>query len=368
MTRLVCYNHSMMGIVRGAIVKMNTPGKVASLSQVKEFAVDPARRLFSATHDEIINGYTTDLYFVKTRQILDSMGLTNAWVTAEVFPRKPGVLAGIDECMNLLQDTDVEVWAMPEGEPFDAKQTVMRIRGRYSEFGIYETAMLGILASSSAWATAAHDIRDAAGARSFICFGARHLHPAVAPVMERAAVIGGADGASCILGAKIAGAEPRGTVPHAVFLIVGDTVEVAKVYDREMPPEDARIILVDTFKDEAEESLRVAEALRERLQGIRLDTPGERGGVTVDLVREVRARLDQAGFNYVKIFVSGGVTPERIVELSAAGADSFGVGSYISGASPIDMTMDIKEVEGKPIAKRGRIPGIVSNPRLAKVK
>ena len=357
-----------MGIVRGAVVDMNTPGKVADLSQVKEFTVDPARRLFSATHDEIINGYTTDLYFVKTRQILGSMGLADACVTAEIFPRRQGVLAGIDECMNLLLDTDVEVWAMPEGQPFDAKQTVMRIRGKYSEFGIYETALLGILASSSAWATAARAIRDAAGGKPFICFGARHLHPAVAPVMERAAVVGGADGASCILGAKLAGVEPKGTVPHAVFLIAGDTVEVAKVYDCEMPPGDARIILVDTFKDEAEESLRVAEALRERLQGIRLDTPGERGGVTTDLVREVRARLDQAGFSHVRIFVSGGVTPERIMELSAAGADSFGVGSYISGASPIDMTMDIKEVEGKPIAKRGRIPGITSSPRLVKVK
>ena len=56
------------------------------------------------------------------------------------------------------------------------------------------------------------------------------------------------------------------------------------------------------------------------------------------------------------------------MELSAAGADSFGVGSYISGASPIDMTMDIKEVEGKPIAKRGRIPGIMNSPRLVKVR
>jgi nicotinate phosphoribosyltransferase len=39
--------------------------------------------------------------------------------------------------------------------------------------------------------------------------------------------------------------------------------------------------------------------------GVRLDTPSERGGVTPDLVKEVRARLDQAGFSYVKIFVSG---------------------------------------------------------------
>ena len=63
-----------------------------------------------------------------------------------------------------------------------------------------------------------------------------------------------------------------------------------------------RIVLVDTFKDEAEESLRVAEALGKRLRGVRLDTPGERGGVTVDLVKEVRARLDLAGFANEDVF------------------------------------------------------------------
>lgn len=347
---------------------MNTRAKLDDMSQVKEFQIDTCRRLFSATHDEIIDGYTTDVYFVKTKQILESMNLADTVVAAEIFARRPGVFAGLPECMSLLGPTDAEVWAIAEGDSFEAKQPLIRIIGKYSEFGIYETALLGILASSCAWATAAREIRKAAGERPFICFGARHVHPAVAPVMERAAVIGGADGASCILGAKLAGLEPRGTVPHAVFLVAGDTVAVAREYDAIMPEEDARIILVDTFKDEAEEALRLAEALGERLQGVRLDTPGERGGVTVDLVREIRARLDQAGSNHVKIFVSGGVTPERIEMLSAAGADSFGVGSYISGASPIDMTMDIKEIEGKPIAKRGRIPGITASPGLVRVK
>ena len=155
-----------------------------------------------------------------------------------------------------------------------------------------------------------------------------------------------------------------GTLPHAVFLIVGDTVAVAKTYDEILPPDAMRLILVDTFKDEAEETLRVAQALGDKLAGIRLDTPSERGGVTPDLVKEVRSRLDLGGFQHVKIFVSGGITPDRIRILKEAGADSFGVGSYISGASPIDMTMDLKEIEGDPIAKRGRIPGITPNPRL----
>ena len=68
----------------------------------------------------------------------------------------------------------------------------------------------------------------------------------------------------------------------------------------------------------------------------------------------------------MKLFVSGGVTPARIRQFLEAGApvDSFGVGSYIRGARPIDFTADIKEVEGKPVAKRGRIPGIIANPRF----
>jgi nicotinate phosphoribosyltransferase len=185
--------------------------------------------------------------------------------------------------------------------------------------------------------------------------------------MERAAVVGGADGAACILGAKLLGLEPAGTMPHALVLILGDTVKAAIAYNTHMPPDVPRTILVDTFKDECEEALRVAEALGTEMGGIRLDTPGERGGVTEDLVREVRARLDLAGFSHVKIFVSGGLSPEKIAQLAAAGADAFGVGSYISAAPPINMTMDIKEVEGRPVAKRGRIPGIIQNPNLKKL-
>jgi len=106
-----------------------------------------------------------------------------------------------------------------------------------------------------------------------------------------------------------------------------------------------------------------------RLHAVRLDTPAERGRVTAELVKETRARLDLEGFREVKIFVSGGLSPERIryfVE-SDAPVDTFAVGSYISGAAPIDFTADIHEVEGRPVAKRGRIPGITPNPRLRRV-
>ena len=337
-----------------------------TLDQVKKRKVDARSRFYSASHDEIDEGLTADVYFVRTQEILEAKGYGDVAVTAEIFASREGVLAGVEEACYLLRQRDLEIWHIPEGERIAAGEVVMRLRGLYRSFGILETALLGILASSSGWATAARECKEAAQGQPVYCFRARHLHPAVASVMDRAAVIGGADGCSSILGALLLGASPVGTVPHAAFLIVEDTVEMARAYHELMPPETPRIILVDTFKDEAEEALRVAEALKSDLQGIRLDTPGERGGVTPGLVREVRARLNQAGYPGVKIMVSGGLDPERISALAAAGADSFGVGSYIARAPAIDMTMDLKEIQGRPIAKRGRIPGIAENPRLVK--
>ena len=340
--------------------------QIETVKEVTEFTVETPR-LLSATHEEITRGLTTDIYFVKTKEILASLGKEDTTVVAEIFSRRPGIFAGVAEAKLLLDNLGLEVWSLKEGTPFEGKDVVMRIHGPYSRFGIYETAILGILASSSGWATAAHEAKTAADGRPVLCFGARHLHPAVAPVMERSAIIGGADGASCILGAKLAGLEPSGTVPHALFLIVGDTLEAAEAYHAIMPPDSVRSMLVDTFKDEVEESLRLAASPSTGLESVRLDTPSERGGVTPGLVRELRAKLDLAGHEHIKIFVSGGLDPERIKILAEAGADAFGVGSYISGASALDMTMDIKIVNGQAVAKRGRIPGLVDAPNLERI-
>lgn len=337
--------------------------RLEKIAEARDLKVAPERFL-SATHGEILAGHTTDIYFVKTLELLRASGRAGVPVVAEVFCRQGGVFAGMPDLLHLLEGAPIRIEALPEGSAFEGRDVLVRLEGPYEVFGVYETVLLGMLASSTGWATAASRCVAAAAGKPVLCFGARHVHPAVAPAMERAALLAGCSGASCILGAHMAGHQPQGTIPHAAILIVGDTVELARLYDEYLPAGEARTILVDTFKDEAEEALRVARALKERLAGIRLDTPGERGGVTPDLVREIRARLDREGFDKVGIFVSGGLDPDRIALLAEAGADGFGVGSYIAHATPRDMTMDLKVVDGHPIAKRGRIPGIIENPNL----
>jgi nicotinate phosphoribosyltransferase len=341
----------------------------AKLTRFKVNVVRPPKFEPSAA---VLSGETSDIYFARTIDILRQEKL-NPVATLEVFSSRAGILCGIEEVKALLAEVlpeeNREVWALAEGEAMGKKEVVLRITAPYQSYGLYETAIDGILSHCSGWATAASECVAAAGGIPIVSFGSRHVHPSVVGVMEYAAIVGGCDSCSSVIGAKLAGVEPRGTIPHALIIIMGDTVTATLAFDKYMPSGIPRVSLVDTFKDEPEESLRVAQALGDKLSSVRLDTPGERGGVTVDLVKEVRARLDLAGFKQVGIFVSGGIDPERITCLIENGApvDGFGVGSYISGVKPIDFTADLHQVEGEPIAKRGRIPGITPNIRLKRV-
>ena len=282
---------------------------------------------------EILSGDSADVYFARAETILAQEGM-DPLVTMEVFTRQAGILCGIDEARNLLGHVlasaapgEAQLEALQDGDVIAPKEIVLRIRARYRQFGLYETAFLGMLAQSTGWATAARACVEMAAPDPVISFGARHIHPDIADVLDYAAIVGGCVGASTPAGARLAGLAPTGTMPHSLVLIFGDTVEAALAFDRHVAPEVPRIVLVDTFKDEAEEALRVARALGDRLYGIRLDTPSERGRVTPDLVHEIRARLDQAGFQHVKITVSGGMNPERIAAFKEAG----GAGRLVRG-------------------------------------
>ena len=294
-------------------------------------------------------------------------------VAMEFSPQNAGVFCGITEARvllaRILPETGSEVWALEEGEAVGAKEVALRVKAPYGSLGLYETAIGGILSSNTGWATAARECVDAAGDIPVVALGARHMHPDVAATLDYASIIGGCVSCSTIQGARLAGVTPSGNMPHSLPLLMADTVKAVQAFDRHMPQEVPRVALVDTFKDEAEEALNVARALRDRLRGIRLDTPPERGGVTTDLVKEVRARLDLSGFRHVEIMVSGGFNPERIREFVASGApvNTFGVGTYLACASPNPYTFDIHEIDGRPVAKRGRTPGITPNPRLGRV-
>jgi nicotinate phosphoribosyltransferase len=216
--------------------------------------------------------------------------------------------------------------------------------------------MLGLICQASGVATKAARMRIVAGDRMVVSFGARRMHPAIAPMIERAAFIGGCDGVAVIVSAELLEIDPMGTMPHALILVLGDTVEAAKAFDEFVDPKVKRVALIDTFNDEKFESLRVAEAMGGKLFAVRLDTPGSRRGDFYRIFEEVRWELDLRGFKDVKLFASGGLDEKEVMELKPI-VDAFGVGTCISNAPVVDYSMDIMEIEGKPFAKRGKWSG-----------
>ena len=328
-----------------------------------------SRKFHTATQEEIKNAETSDVYFERTKEILEKEGLSNIHVTAEIttssLPKnwEWGIFAGVEEAAHLLEGLNIRVRACPEGtlfRPVDSsgvREPVMIIEGRYLDFCLYETPLLGLLCQASGIATMAGRVRSAAGAKMVFSFGIRRAHPALAPMIDRACFIGGFDAVSSMIGAKLLGKSPTGTMPHSLIIAMGDQVRAWKSFDKHMPKEVPRIALVDTYSDEKTEAIMAAEALGKALYGIRLDTPSSRRGNFSEIIREVRWELDSRGFNEVKIFVSGGLDDESVGVLSQTGADGFGVGTSVSNAPSIDFAMDIVEKEGKSVAKRGKLGG-----------
>ncbi|PSP45549.1 nicotinate phosphoribosyltransferase [Halobacteriales archaeon QH_10_70_21] len=306
----------------------------------------------------IVEGRATDAYFLRTEEALEHAGRNPdvvAEVTADQFPTGEfELLAGLPDAARLLAGRDVDVDALPGGTLFDGGP-VMRIEGPYLEFCRLETSLLGFLSQPTGMATAALEARRAAPESSILSFGARHVHPSIAGVVDRSAILAGFDGFSHVAAGDLMDREASGTMPHALMICFGpgNQEDAWRAFDEAVGEEVPRIALCDTYDDEADEALRAAEL---GFDSVRLDTTGSRRGDFRHIVRETRWKLDQHGHEDVDIFVSGGVTPETIRELRDV-ADGFGVGSYVTNADPVDFALDIVEVEGEPAAKRGKLSG-----------
>ncbi|MCL2786655.1 MAG: nicotinate phosphoribosyltransferase [Methanomassiliicoccaceae archaeon] len=325
-------------------------------------------RLFAAGENEIREAYTTDVYFERTKKIISAKGLDGTEVWAEFtlgsLPNKwPwAVLCGTEEILRLAEGMDIDIFGVPEGTIFRSRSPkgirvpLMNIRGRYAEFGEMETAMLGMLCHPSGVATASARVRCAAKDKKVMAFGNRRMHPAISGVLDRSAYIGGCDDVASKIGGDIIGREAVGTLPHALMLIMGSDEAAFKAFDETIERSVPRIVLVDTFSDEREASVNACNIIKD-LKGVRLDTPSSRRGSMREIIQEVRWELDSKGFKDVEIIASGGLDETSIRELMGAGVSGFGVGTSISNAPTLDISMDLVCKNGVSISKKGKFGG-----------
>lgn len=315
----------------------------------------------TASEEEIRSAAVADVYFHRTMEVLRARGLESAPVHVEVTYKTSDedewfVVAGLDEVAALLEGTGTVARAVPEGTICHPNEPVLTLSGPYDAFAEHETAILGFLCQASGVATGAARCKLAAGERTLISFGARRMHPAITPMIERSAYLGGCDGVAVELAAERLGISATGTIPHALVLVLGSTAEAAKAFDEIISRDVPRTVLIDTFDDEKFGVLIAARAIPDSIYAVRFDTPGNRRGDFKNLIQECRWELDRNGFEYVKIFASGGIDVEYILHLNPV-CDAYGVGGEIASAPMIDYSLDIVEVNGEDRSKRGKRGG-----------
>jgi len=325
-------------------------------------------RLFAASEKEIRSAYTTDVYFERTKKILRAKGLdaTEVWAEFSIGSLPKGwpwaVLCGTEEVLRLAEGMDIDIFGVPEGTIFRSRSPkgirvpLMNVKGRYTEFGEMETAMLGMMCHPSGVATAAARVRCAAKDKKVMAFGNRRMHPAISGVLDRSAYIGGCDDVASKMGADIIGKEPVGTVPHSLMLMMGSDEAAFTAFDEMIEKNVPRIMLIDTFSDEREASINACKLVKD-LKGVRLDTPSSRRGSMREIIQEVRWELDSNGFKGVDIIASGGLDENSIKELMGSGVSGFGVGTSISNAPTLDISMDLVCKNGSSISKKGKFGG-----------
>jgi len=370
-------------------------------------------------------GYYTDIYFVKSRDVLLN-DHHHPKIIMQVFQKsKDTVVCGIDEAINIIrlgstaycshcryihtnsENTDtcpkckneltlpeVTIKALCDGDTVNGKdwrrkhpgtpEPVMHIQGDYTTFIHLETVYLGALSRGTRVATNTQRVVKAARGKPIMFFPARFDNPRNQTADGYAAHIGGAIGVSTDAQTSWWGSASVGTMPHGLIAAYGgDTVKATMEYAKAMKGTQV-ISLVDFDNDCVRTSLEVAEAMKKAdlpLHGVRLDTASNMVDVSVmsnmglykstgvcrQLVLNVREALDQAGFEDVKVFVSGGFDVERIdfFEESDAPVDGYGVGSSLF-AGNFDYTVDAVKLkldgQWNDCAKVGR--SYIDNPRF----
>src|SRR5438270_5403599 len=353
------------------------PASSSNMAQTTRTRLQP--EIFDLPVEKMRAGWYTDAYFNHARETL-LRDERRPRVVLQIFQKQVSWLGGMDEAIAILKlctvDFDaLEVHALYDGERIEPYESVMQIEGDYTAFAHLETPLLGTLARRTLITTNVVHVLEAANGKPLIFMPARHDHHRIQTGDGYAAHVAGQ-----IVGAEIGvttneqaswwGGIGIGTVPHALIAAYGgDTVLAARKFAAWASPDMNVTVLVDIENDSVRTALEVADALGDRLWGVRLDTAEtlvdrslfdglgdfKPTGVNERLVWKVRDALDAAGYERIRIVASGGFNEAKIREFEDKGVpvDAYGVGSSLIRGSN-DFTGDIVLTDGKPTAKIGR--------------
>ncbi len=326
--------------------------------------------------ERIGEGYFSANYFLKSRKIADEF-LSGHIVKCQWFQRRDNVtLCGIDESIAVLHTfarhpEDLKIEALNDGDIINYGEPVLKVTGRYEDFGFLESIIDGILARRSSVATNVAEVVKALRGTNCFSMADRQDDYLTQHGDGYATYVAGIKKFSTDAQGEWVDVKGMGTMPHALIALSGGSIEkAAKLYHETFPNEKVTA-LIDYNNDVVTDTIKLAKALGHDLGAVRVDTSKslidhyfddkdtsgfDPHGVCKELIYALRKELDDNGFNWVKITVSSGFTAKKIDEWTSEGVpvDTYGVGTSLVNNTTVGFTGDLVELDGKPQAKEGR--------------
>ncbi len=325
---------------------------------------------------ELGEGYYSANYFLKSHEIVKKYA-PNHIVTMQWFQRRDdSMLCGVDEAIAILHTfaihpEELEIVALNDGDIIQANEPVLKVTGKYENFGFLESVIDGILARRSSVATNVYEVMKVIGDTPIFSMADRQDDYRTQVGDGYATYVAGIKKVSTDAQGAWYGGKGMGTMPHALIQICGgDICKAADLYHKTFPDEKVTA-LIDYHNNVVEDSLTIARHLGHDLAGVRVDTSKslidhyfddkdtsgfDPHGVCKELIFALRKALDDEGFDYVKITVSSGFTAEKIKEWTELGVpvSMYGVGTSFVNNMTCGFTGDLVVLDGKNEAKEGR--------------
>lgn len=357
-------------------IELKNEGKISRLTN-KTFKFD----------ERLGTGFFAANYFLKSRKIVENC-VPNHIVTMQFFQRSDDVMVcGLDEAIALIhtfavKPEDLLIEALNDGDLISANEPVLKITGKYENFGFLESMIDGILARRSSVATNVYRVMKALKGADVFSMADRQDEYNTQIGDGYATYVAGIRKVSTDAQGLWWGGKGMGTMPHALIQVCGgDICKAADMYHKTFPNEQVTA-LIDYNNDVITDSLKLAEHLGPTLRAVRVDTSKslidhyfddkdtskfDPHGVCKELIFALRDALDQHGFNYVKIIVSSSFNAEKIAEWVKLGVpvDTYGVGTSLVNNMTVGFTGDLVMLDGKNEAKEGRTN--IPSTRLKKV-
>lgn len=346
-------------------IELKNQGKIKRLTN-KTFNFDPRLK----------DGFYSANYFLKSRKIVTE-NVPNHIVTMQWFQRKDeAMLCGIDEAIAILHTfatnpQDLKIEALNDGDIIKANEPVLKVTGRYEDFGYLESVIDGVLARRTSVATNVKEVLDVAGDTVVFSMADRQDDYLTQVGDGYATYVAGINRVSTDAQGLWWGGKGMGTMPHALIQICnGDVCKAADIYLKSFPNEKVTA-LIDYHNNVVRDSLILARHLGDKLRAVRVDTSKalidhyfddkdtstfDPHGVCKELIFALRDALDKEGFNYVNIVVSSGFSKEKIKEWNEAKVpvNMYGVGTSLVNNMTVGFTGDLVVLDGKDEAKEGR--------------